>query len=140
MLILHGLTISKTVSRIGLVKPQKARQITDLLIRMAQSGQIRGKITEAQLIDLLDQVDQANSADSGAGKITVGAIAEANIEMSAKGMVLNALLNWNLLTFTVHKEEDGSGRRRQRFRFVAKTISIGNHSGVHSALAERGED
>lgn len=59
-----------TVSRIGLVKPQKARQITDLLIHMAQSGQIRGKVTEQQLIGLLDQVDQAN-ADSGAGKITV---------------------------------------------------------------------
>ncbi|SPO28459.1 related to Programmed cell death protein 5 [Ustilago trichophora] len=58
------------LSRIGLVKPQKARQITDLLIRMAQSGQIRGRITEDQLIGLLDQVDQANSADSGAGKIT----------------------------------------------------------------------
>ncbi|CDU25450.1 uncharacterized protein SPSC_05343 [Sporisorium scitamineum] len=58
------------LSRIGLVKPQKARQITDLLIRMAQSGQIRGRITEDQLIDLLDQVDQASSADSGAGKIT----------------------------------------------------------------------
>lgn len=61
------------VSRIGLVKPQKARQITDLLIRMAQSGQIRGRITEDQLIGLLDQVDQASSADSGAGKITVSA-------------------------------------------------------------------
>lgn len=58
------------MSRIGLVKPQKARQITDLLIRMAQSGQIRGQVTEDQLIGLLDQVDQAN-ADSGAGKITV---------------------------------------------------------------------
>lgn len=58
------------LSRIGLVKPQKARQITDLLIRMAQSGQIRGRITEDQLIGLLDQVDQASSADSGAGKIT----------------------------------------------------------------------
>lgn len=57
------------VSRIGLVKPQKARQITDLLIRMAQQGQIRGRITEDQLIGLLDQVDQASSGD--AGKITV---------------------------------------------------------------------
>lgn len=36
---------------------------------MAQSGQIRGKITEAQLIGLLDQVDQA---DNSAPKITVG--------------------------------------------------------------------
>ncbi|SAM84696.1 related to Programmed cell death protein 5 [Ustilago bromivora] len=57
------------LSRIGLVKPQKAREITDLLIRMAQSGQIRGRITEDQLIGLLDQVDQASAAES-AGKIT----------------------------------------------------------------------
>lgn len=35
---------------------------------MAQSGQIRGKITEEQLIGLLDQVDQA---DNSAPKITV---------------------------------------------------------------------
>ncbi|CCF48864.1 hypothetical protein NDA18_004221 [Ustilago nuda] len=57
------------LSRIGLVKPQKAREITDLLIRMAQSGQIRGRITEDQLIGLLDQVDQASAGES-AGKIT----------------------------------------------------------------------
>ena len=52
------------------MKPQKAREITDLLIRMAQSGQIRGRITEDQLIGLLDQVDQASAGES-AGKITV---------------------------------------------------------------------
>ncbi|PWY96877.1 DNA-binding TFAR19-related protein [Testicularia cyperi] len=59
------------LSRIGLVKPQKARQITDLLIRMAQSGQLRGRVSEDQLIGLLDQVDQASGgADGGAPKIT----------------------------------------------------------------------
>ncbi|EPQ31539.1 uncharacterized protein PFL1_00872 [Pseudozyma flocculosa PF-1] len=57
------------LSRIGLVKPQKHRQITDLLIRMAQSGQVRQRITEDQLIGLLDQVDQAGGESAG-GKIT----------------------------------------------------------------------
>jgi hypothetical protein len=64
-----------TVSRISLVKPTKAKQIQELLIRMAQSGQVRQKVTEQQLIGLLDQVEgqgQAGSGGgSGAGKITV---------------------------------------------------------------------
>lgn len=38
------------------MRPQKARAIQDLLIRMMQSGQLRGQITEDQLIDVLDQV------------------------------------------------------------------------------------
>ncbi|KAN0063485.1 hypothetical protein ACQY0O_003932 [Thecaphora frezii] len=58
------------LSRIGLVKPQKHRQIVDLLIRMAQSGQVRQRITEDQLIGLLDQVDQAAGGEAASGKIT----------------------------------------------------------------------
>ncbi|CAO1637571.1 unnamed protein product [Parajaminaea phylloscopi] len=53
------------LSRISLVKPQKAQGITNLLIQMAQSGQIRSRINEAQLIGLLEQVE-ASSGD-GAG-------------------------------------------------------------------------
>ncbi|KAL9938363.1 hypothetical protein V8E36_002986 [Tilletia maclaganii] len=53
------------LSRIALVKPAKARTIQDMLIRMAQSGQIRSKVNEAQLIDLLDQVDRAEQQRSG---------------------------------------------------------------------------
>ncbi|KAK0545971.1 hypothetical protein OC845_004826 [Tilletia horrida] len=61
------------LSRIGLVKPGKARAITDMLIRMAQTGQIRSKVNEAQLIDLLDQVDRADQQRSGGGGGTGGA-------------------------------------------------------------------
>ncbi|PWN92464.1 hypothetical protein FA10DRAFT_266222 [Acaromyces ingoldii] len=59
------------LSRISLVKPEKARAIQDLLIRMAQSGQVRQRVTEQQLIGLLDQVE-GNSADGSgtASKIT----------------------------------------------------------------------
>lgn len=70
------------VSRISLVKPSKARAIQDLLIRMAQSGQVRQKVTEQQLIGLLDQVEGqgqgggfgSGGSSGGSGKITVSAI------------------------------------------------------------------
>jgi programmed cell death protein 5 len=44
------------VSRISLVAPERSRQIESILARMAQSGQLKGRVTEAQLIDLLEQV------------------------------------------------------------------------------------
>ncbi|KAF9244253.1 hypothetical protein BU15DRAFT_42382, partial [Melanogaster broomeanus] len=34
----------------------RARQIEGMLLRMAQSGQLREKVSEAQLIELLEQV------------------------------------------------------------------------------------
>jgi programmed cell death protein 5 len=65
-----------------MVKPSKANAIQDLLIRMAQSGQVRQKVTEQQLIGLLDQVEGrqqgglgsgGGGSTGGAGKITVSA-------------------------------------------------------------------
>jgi DNA-binding TFAR19-related protein (PDSD5 family) len=44
------------VSRISLVAPDRAAQIEAILLRMAQSGQLKGRVTEQQLIDLLEQV------------------------------------------------------------------------------------
>ncbi|CAD6910958.1 unnamed protein product [Tilletia controversa] len=60
------------LSRIAMVKPGKARAIQDMLIRMAQQGQIRSKISEAQLIDLLDQVDRSDQQRNGAGGASGG--------------------------------------------------------------------
>ncbi|KAM0788538.1 hypothetical protein ACM66B_001666 [Microbotryomycetes sp. NB124-2] len=62
------------LSRIALVRPERARGIEDLLVRMAQSGQLRGRVSEDQLIGVLDQIEagekkQRGGADSGAGKI-----------------------------------------------------------------------
>ena len=51
--IRHSLLL---VSRIALVNPQLSNQIEGILLRMAQSGQLRGRVTETQLIGLLDQV------------------------------------------------------------------------------------
>ncbi|KAG5646692.1 hypothetical protein DXG03_002682 [Asterophora parasitica] len=46
------------VSRIALVSPERSKQIEGILLRMAQSGQLRGKVTENQLIELLEQMEE----------------------------------------------------------------------------------
>ncbi|KPV76470.1 uncharacterized protein RHOBADRAFT_64759 [Rhodotorula graminis WP1] len=53
------------LSRIALVKPDRARAIEQLLMRMAQSGQLRGRVSEDQLIDVLDQVEAMEKGQSG---------------------------------------------------------------------------
>ncbi|GAA5998304.1 Sdd2p [Rhodotorula paludigena] len=54
------------LSRIALVKPDRARAIEQLLMRMAQSGQLRGRVSEDQLIDVLDQVEAMEKGQGGA--------------------------------------------------------------------------
>ena len=49
------LIVNIVVSRIALVSQDRARQIEAILLRMAQSGQLRGRVTEQQLIDLLEK-------------------------------------------------------------------------------------
>ncbi|RDX52715.1 hypothetical protein OH76DRAFT_1344716 [Lentinus brumalis] len=61
------------LARIALVSPDRARQIEAILLRMAQSGQLRGRVSEEQLIALLDQIDGAQSKSAPAkGAIIVG--------------------------------------------------------------------
>ncbi|KAH6576477.1 hypothetical protein BASA50_006762 [Batrachochytrium salamandrivorans] len=55
------------LARIKIVKSDKARAVEDMLMRMAQTGQIRGKVGEPQLIDLLEQI---SSQQQSATKIT----------------------------------------------------------------------
>lgn len=45
-----------------MVKADKARAVEDLLIRMAQTNQLRNKVTESQLIDLLGQLNEKESS------------------------------------------------------------------------------
>eukprot|EP01137_Pigoraptor_chileana_P009400 Opistho-2@57591 len=51
--------INHAVGRISSVKPDKARAVEELIIRMARSGQLAGKVDEPQLISLLEQVGGA---------------------------------------------------------------------------------
>lgn len=44
------------MARIALVSPDRSRQIEAILLRMAQTGQLRGRVSEEQLIELLEQV------------------------------------------------------------------------------------
>ncbi|KAI8643762.1 PDCD5-related protein [Parasitella parasitica] len=50
------------LGRIQMVKADKARAVEDLLIRMAQSNQLRSKVTEKQLIDFLGQLNNQSSS------------------------------------------------------------------------------
>ncbi|KAI0928007.1 hypothetical protein AcW1_005390 [Taiwanofungus camphoratus] len=49
------------LARIALVSPQRSQQIETILLRMAQTGQLRGRVSEDQLIELLEQADEAQS-------------------------------------------------------------------------------
>ena len=54
------------LSRLALVKKEKARAVEDSLIRAAQSGSLKGRVTEAQLIAMLEQISGgAGTADGG---------------------------------------------------------------------------
>ena len=67
--------VAFTVARISLVRPERGRSLEDLLVRMARSGQLRGRVSDDQLLSLLDQVAEAENKQTGAGgksKITVG--------------------------------------------------------------------
>ena len=49
------------LARIALVSPQRSTQIESILVRMAQTGQLRGRVTEEGLIGLLEQVRSIRS-------------------------------------------------------------------------------
>ncbi len=50
------------------MKPDKARAVEDMILRFAQSGQLANKMSEQNLITLLEQVNEQQSKP----KITVG--------------------------------------------------------------------
>lgn len=51
-------TARARLSTLSLVKPQKARAVQDLILRMAQTGQIRQKLSEGELVQLLERVSE----------------------------------------------------------------------------------
>ena len=46
------------LGNIAVVKPEKAEKLEMILIQNAQRGAFQGKVTEAQMIDLLEQVSE----------------------------------------------------------------------------------
>mmetsp|Transcript_14399 Transcript_14399/g.26524 ORF Transcript_14399/g.26524 Transcript_14399/m.26524 type:complete len:128 (+) Transcript_14399:70-453(+) len=52
------------LNRIGLVKPDKQQQIEALILQSAQSGMVQEKISEGQLVGMLEKIDGAKTAPS----------------------------------------------------------------------------
>eukprot|EP00743_Colponemidia_sp_Colp-15_P003930 GILK01004240.1.p1 GENE.GILK01004240.1~~GILK01004240.1.p1 ORF type:complete len:150 (+),score=31.45 GILK01004240.1:50-451(+) len=52
------------LSRIALVKPDKARKIEDMLISAAQRGQLNEKITEPKLVQMLEQINEVATKET----------------------------------------------------------------------------
>ncbi|KAF9358951.1 Programmed cell death protein 5, partial [Mortierella sp. NVP85] len=46
------------LSRVAMVKAEKARAIEDMLIQMARTGQLQSKVNEDRVIDLLGQLSE----------------------------------------------------------------------------------
>lgn len=46
------------LANIAMVKPEKAEKLEMILIQNAQRGMIQGKVSESQMIDLLEQVSE----------------------------------------------------------------------------------
>ena len=57
------------MSRIAVVKPDKARGVEELLLRMARGGQLQGRVTEAQMVQFLEQISDLEKKSET--KITV---------------------------------------------------------------------
>lgn len=56
------------VSRIALVKPDKARRVEDIIINAAKRGSLSGKVTEEALIGLLEQINEQTASKT---KVTI---------------------------------------------------------------------
>eukprot|EP00741_Cyanophora_paradoxa_P022602 tig00000248_g21827.t1 len=59
---------SERLNRIRLVKEEKARAVEDLLLRAAQTGQLREKVDEPRLINMLEQINESTQKET---KITI---------------------------------------------------------------------
>lgn len=56
------------LNRIALVKPDKAKGVENMVLQMAQKGQLNEKISESRLISLLEQVNEQSSTKT---KVTI---------------------------------------------------------------------
>uniref|UniRef100_A0A7S2TXW6 Programmed cell death protein 5 n=1 Tax=Lotharella oceanica TaxID=641309 RepID=A0A7S2TXW6_9EUKA len=49
---------NERLTRIGLVKPQMAEKVADMMLRLAGNGQIKSKVTEDQFKGYLEQINK----------------------------------------------------------------------------------
>lgn len=52
------------LGNINAVKPEKAEKLEMIIIQNAQSGRFQGKVTESQLIDLMNQLSEMEEKDT----------------------------------------------------------------------------
>ncbi|KCV67738.1 hypothetical protein H696_05847 [Fonticula alba] len=62
------------LNRIAVVRPDKARGVEDLLVKMAQSGRLGGRVSEQQLVGMLEQISEQT-----------GSTRETKIKFSRRG-------------------------------------------------------
>eukprot|EP00127_Corallochytrium_limacisporum_P003965 Clim_evm14s156 gene=Clim_evmTU14s156 len=54
------------LNTIAMVKPEKAKELEGMIVSMARGGRLAGKLTEKQLVSMLEQID-AGSKKSSSG-------------------------------------------------------------------------
>mmetsp|Transcript_26602 Transcript_26602/g.76311 ORF Transcript_26602/g.76311 Transcript_26602/m.76311 type:complete len:130 (-) Transcript_26602:456-845(-) len=59
---------AERLNRIALVKPDKARQVENTILSMAQSGRLAGKVSEDALIGLLEKVQETTQKNTSGVK------------------------------------------------------------------------
>lgn len=59
------------LGNIASVKPEKAERLENIILQNAQRGAFMGKVSESQMIDLLEQVSQADSGSAAGGGVQV---------------------------------------------------------------------
>ena len=59
---------SDRLKRLNLVRKDKARAVEDSLVKAAMSGQLKNKVTDEQLIQMLEQVGGGEGGEGGGRK------------------------------------------------------------------------
>ena len=95
------------LARIRIVKEDKARGVEEMLIRMAQTGQIRGKVSESALIDILGQVNEsvASSASSKI-KVNTGHLTQTSLTSISYLSIQSFLLQFTRRAADVDSDEE----------------------------------
>uniref|UniRef100_N1R1T7 Programmed cell death protein 5 n=1 Tax=Aegilops tauschii TaxID=37682 RepID=N1R1T7_AEGTA len=99
------------ISRIALVKPDKARGVEDVLLRAAQTGGISEKVSEERLISLLEQINTHTSKQTKVTSALSPFAVHANSCMfnRFRGVALTTMTSW----FNVRKISAIQEQKRQ---------------------------